>query len=89
MVWYKETNTLESINKETNNLESIKISPDNHTKTSLNNITSIKTRMKERTLRIKEDIRFIKSVEVVSQTILKVRESVVDESTIDHYKYSI
>jgi hypothetical protein len=43
-------------------------------------------RMKEKTLKIKEDIRFIKSVEVVSQTILKVRESVVDESTIDNYK---
>jgi hypothetical protein len=43
-------------------------------------------RMKEKTLKIKGDIRFIKSVEVVSQTILKVRESVVDESTIDNYK---
>ena len=59
---------------------------NNHTKTSLNNLVSIKMRMKEKTLKIKGDIRFIKSVEVVSQTILKVRESVVDESTIDNYK---
>ena len=47
------------------------------------------TRTKEKILRIKEVIRFIKSVGAVSQTILKVRGSVVDESTIDHYKYSL
>ena len=82
----KETNNLNIIKISKNNLMIIKISQSNNTKTSIDKIATIKTILKEKTLRIKEDIRFIKSVEVVSQTILKVRESVVDESTIDNYK---
>lgn len=44
-------------------------------------------RMKEKTLRIKEVIRFIKRLEEVNQTIFKAKESVVDDYTIDDYKY--
>ena len=73
--------------KETNNLESITILPGNHTKSSLNNLVIIEMRMKEKTLRIKEVIRFIKRLEEVNQTIFKAKESVVDDYTIDDYKY--
>jgi len=73
--------------KETNNLESIMILPGNHTKILQNNLVIIEMRMKEKTLRIKEVIRFIKRLEEVNQTIFKAKESVVDDYTIDYYKY--
>lgn len=71
--------------KEINNFENIMILTDNHFKNLLNNLVIIKMKMKEKTLRIKELIRFIKSVEVVNQTICKVRQSTVKNYTIDDY----
>jgi len=63
------------------------ILPGNHTKILQNNLVIIEMRMKEKTLRIKEVIRFIKRLEEVNQTIFKAKESVVDDYTIDYYKY--
>lgn len=73
--------------KETNNLESITILPGNHTKSSQDNLVIIEMRMKEKTLKNKEVIRFIKRLEEVNQTIFMAKVGVVDDYTIDDYKY--
>lgn len=44
-------------------------------------------RMKEKTLKNKEVIRFIKRLEEVNQTIFMAKVGVVDDYTIDDYKY--